>query len=78
MVREETMKMISSHAFLQKTHQNKGWDDMEVEIETKIKNFWASHDRLMPETILKRLSLSKTRRKTVYNRCASTTIEQKS
>jgi hypothetical protein len=25
---------------------------MEIEIETKIKNFWVSHDRLMPETIL--------------------------
>jgi len=25
---------------------------MEIEIETKIKNFWASHDRMMPETIL--------------------------
>jgi hypothetical protein len=25
---------------------------MEIEIETRIKNYWASHDRLIPETIL--------------------------
>ncbi len=38
-----------------KTAQKKGWDDMEVEIEARIKKYRASEERLMPETILAKI-----------------------